>query len=293
MGYLILNDYYSQIQINNLNQLIGNDLTKLTSAANKAEAQCISYLVQKYDISGEFTDTNPFVWSTIYHAGDRIYITAEPYLESTNYGLYHQVLQAGNIYICTTGGATGPFDASFWTLLGPENTLFYAKYPQRIFNYQAFYNVDDQVFWKNNVYQCKIKTSVPGHDTQLQYGLIQNAPFYNVFPDDPINGVIYWGAPVPYAVSQTAFPIDIVYWIEGDNRSQELLEVFIDVALYKIHKRIAPRNIPDLRVKAYDDGIQWLRDAKDGEVTASLPMIQPSQGRRIRYGGNVKNINSY
>lgn len=294
MSYLILNDYYSQIQILNLNQVIGNDFTKLTSAANKAQEQCESYLVQKYDVTGEFTDTS--VWDTAktYNAGDRVYLDGPAYNQALTYALNKLALQDGNIYICTSA-ITVPevFTIGHWTLLGAQNTLYYVTYPKPVFNYQSFYSVSDQLFWKNKVYTCLIKTIVYGHDTQLQYATIQNQPFNNVFPDDAISGVLNWGIGVPYAITPGTLPTDKSKWTQGDNRSQQLLECLIDVTLYKIHKRIAPRNIPDLRVKAYDDAIQWLKDAKNGEATANLPVIQPLQGSRIRYGGNVKVVNSY
>jgi hypothetical protein len=46
-------------------------------------------------------------------------------------------------------------------------------------------------------------------------------------------------------------------------------------------------------VKRYDDAKAWLKAAGRGDITANLPIIQPTTGARIRYGGNVKNINSY
>jgi hypothetical protein len=36
-----------------------------------------------------------------------------------------------------------------------------------------------------------------------------------------------------------------------------------------------------------------LKAVGKGDVTANLPLLKPAQGSRIRYGGNVKNINSY
>ena len=83
------------------------------------------------------------------------------------------------------------------------------------------------------------------------------------------------------------------YWKFGDNRNQQLVNYFIDIALYHVHSRISPRNIPDLRVKRYDDAIKWLKMAGRGDITAELPLIQPKQGARVRYGGQVKNINTY
>lgn len=90
---------------------------------------------------------------------------------------------------------------------------------------------------------------------------------------------------------------DVETWIpikflKGDSRSQKLVSIMIDVVLYHIHSRIAPRNIPDLRVKRYDDAIQWLKDANSGNITPNLPLLQPYKGR-VRWGGNTKSNNIY
>jgi len=84
-----------------------------------------------------------------------------------------------------------------------------------------------------------------------------------------------------------------IAWTFGDNRDQQLVQYMIDITLYHIHSRISPRNIPDLRVKRYDDAVTWLKMVMEGEVTSSIPVLQPPQGKRIRWGGNVKNVNSY
>lgn len=84
-----------------------------------------------------------------------------------------------------------------------------------------------------------------------------------------------------------------VSWVSGDNRNSNIIEIYIDCTLYKLHKGIAPRNIPDLRVKAYDDAIATLDKYADGRITLALPKLQPITGNKIRYGGTVKKINNY
>lgn len=79
----------------------------------------------------------------------------------------------------------------------------------------------------------------------------------------------------------------------GSDRDPQLLAYIIDIALYHLHSRIAPRNIPELRQTRYSNAINWLLMCAKGDVTAKLTPIDPAQGRRIRYGGNKKNINQY
>ena len=69
--------------------------------------------------------------------------------------------------------------------------------------------------------------------------------------------------------------------------------IVIDITLFHLHSRIAPRNIPDLRKDRYVNAVQMLQAYARGEMTTKLPLIQPKSGARIRFGGNIKNINSY
>lgn len=290
MSYLIQSDYYQQIQIQNLNQIIGSNPLLLATAAGKAQEQCEEKLIQKYDTSLEITDTSVWSFTRSYSANDRIYLDALPYQQIT-YALNSLTLQAGNIYICTTL-ITAPevFTPTHWQLIGSQNTLFYIPYPNPVFNLKAFYSVGDIIFWKGSVYTCLIKTIVPYSD--LQYGTYANVPAQNVFPDDPVNGLLVWGVGIPYNVASGTLPTSDP-WIQGDNRSQRLLEVMIDITLFKIHARISPMNIPVLRVNNYHEAKQWLEEAYDGGLNAKIPIIQPTQGTRIRYGGNTKKNNSY
>lgn len=83
-----------------------------------------------------------------------------------------------------------------------------------------------------------------------------------------------------------------VMWLKGDSRSQQLVSAMLDISLYHIHSRIAPRNIPDLRVKRYDDARAWLQSANKGDITPNLPLLQPNKPR-IRWGSVTKLNNTY
>lgn len=78
----------------------------------------------------------------------------------------------------------------------------------------------------------------------------------------------------------------------GNDRDSQLLSYIIDLCLYHLHSRIAPRNIPELRQTRYDNAVLWLKMCAMGDVTPKLE-INDTTGRVIRYGGNTKNINSY
>lgn len=181
--------------------------------------------------------------------------------------------------------------ARVYSITAP-NPLYYAAYPEQPFDYGGLYNIGDKVFWKDKVYTAKVQTPLLDHDTGLQYRVIQNIPLANPAPDDPQNGLAYWGVGVAYSIP-AATPLSDARWVLGDSRDQQMVLYLIDITLYHVHARIAPRNIPDLRVKRYDDAINWLKMCAKGDVTPELPLLQPAQGNRIRFGGGIKNINTY
>jgi hypothetical protein len=73
-----------------------------------------------------------------------------------------------------------------------------------------------------------------------------------------------------------------------------VMQVMIDLALCQIHKTVNPRDIPELRQKACEASMQWLKDARDGIVVVDLPAQIPPAGEvdyaRTHIGSQVKFI---
>ena len=294
MAYLRLRDYIKSIQTENLNQIITSDSSIRISAELAAQAEVISYLTQKYEVDEEFRNTEVFSMTKIYKANDLVYLDATAYSAASTYALKSLTLQAGKVYVCIVAiVAPEAFNASKWTLLGAQYDLFFITLPKPEFDITKVYKTGDQVYWKNKTYTNLIASSVLDHNASLQFGTYSDIPLGNVFPDDPIGGVKSWGAGTSYTVAVETLPTDTAKWTAGDNRSQQVLMYMIDIALYHLHSRIAPRNIPELRIDRYDSSIAWLKMAGRGEITADIPKRQPKQGARIRFGGSVKNVNSY
>jgi hypothetical protein len=247
MSYLIQSDYNKQIQADNLNQVIGSDLSVLSSAELAAQEEITSYLIQKYDLTKEFTDTKPWSNAVAYKAGDRV---------------------------------------------SDSNILYFGAYPKPIFDYTLIYAKGDQVFYKDKTYTAQLPTVIPSHETQLQYDLSSVPRGTSVFPDDPILGAQYWGTGTSYTITAGTVLTD-AKWTKGDNRSQQMVQYMVDIALFHVHSRISPRNIPEIRFERYTRAISWLKSAGKGDITANLPVKQVHTGGRIRYGGQVKNINKY
>lgn len=100
-------------------------------------------------------------------------------------------------------------------------------------------------------------------------------------------------APAALPSGLTVAQIILQYFTKGDNRNQQILMFYIDIVLYHLYSRVAPKNTPEIRVNRYASAIDWLKKAGRGDITADLIKIQPPQGGRIRSGSVVKNINSY
>ncbi len=290
-SYLIYSDFKKLIQADNLQQIIGYDMNVLDGITQAAIVEATSYLIQKYDTSAEFTPTYKWDKTVAYKRRERVYLDATAYSATSLYALTDLCLQGGNVYSCSTAiTVIEAFTIGHWALLGAQYDIFYVKLPYPEFNYKEVYATGDKVWWKDKVYTALRATAYPSHEQ-----IISNPGgelIYNEFPGEA--GTTQWNSGDTYSPVAGTLPTDTAKWIKGDNRNQQLVNYIIDIALYTAHSRIAPRNIPDLRVKRYDDAKEWLKGAAQGKyITAAIERIQPNEGKRIIYGGNNKLKNSY
>jgi hypothetical protein len=311
MSYLIHTDYIRSIQDANLQQIITSNQSVLTQAERAAVEEAKSHLRQKYDVSNEFQDTNQWDITKTYYTTNRVYLSATDFSATTAYVNGNYVLYSGSVYRANTSH-TGAWNPAHFTFINLQYAIYSAKFPYPLFDYTAIYRRGDQVYWKNKTYTCLIPTAVPSHDTNIQYVQIDQIPFLNVFPDDIVNGVQYWGVGVNYSVPANTQITDTAYWDASDYRDAEMVQRIVDITLYHLHQRISPQNIPALRVIRYMgnapdrviketgdtvypvySALGWLQACARGFITPNLPVLQPAKGGRIRYGGNPKNINSY
>lgn len=308
--YLRLYDYQRLINSDNLQQIISANDSLRILAERAAQEEAYSYLNTKFDLSRELTDTNVWGYLTIYTGGDRVELNYPLYNQSNTYTFHNLVTYNNNCYICIHASTTGAFNSSDWAMIGAQYDLFYVPYPYPYFDAYAKYKKGDFVFYKGNSYQCQIATILPTQQDQLNniYYDAQTTP--NVFPDDAVSGVKYWGVGTPYIV-QTQLPNNTSYWNNGDNRSQQLVEVIVNITLYHLHSRIAPRNLPELRITNYKgipeqcivvgdvlrypaySALGYLQNCIYGDIDPRLPLKQPTQGMRVMWGSTTKAINTY
>lgn len=58
-----------------------------------------------------------------------------------------------------------------------------------------------------------------------------------------------------------------------DQRNRQVVMYLVDMALYHLHSRQNPRNVPQIRQDRYDHAISWLRMARKGELSVGLPEL--------------------
>lgn len=290
MAYIISYDYLRLIQAGNLQQLITSNPGVLSGIELSAQAEAISYLKQKYETADEFTETMLWTRNKVYNAFDRVYLDAPGYIAANTYYAEDLTTWNGKVYECSNT-TTGVFDPALWVLLGTQGDMYYAAYPHPLFDVYNLYKEGDQVYWNGHIYTAR-RDSIVVTDS-IQYRTYKNIPLPNVFPDAPNSGSTYWEDNGAYSVPYDTDITDTDYWTKGDNRDQQMVLYMIDIALYHVHSRIAPNNIPQLRYDRYTNAIAWLKMCAEGNVTPNLPKIQPKEGHRIRYGGNIRNINTY
>jgi phage gp36-like protein len=286
-------DYSVDINNNQL-QEIYNDQRTLQRVENIVNEEIKSYLIQRYDLDNEFTNTGTFSITKQYNVADRIIIDYPSFTSSQSYVFGNGVINNGEGYICKTAsiGATTSFDtANVWLDLGPQYTIYYAQYPAPRFADELYYKLNDVVYWNNFTYSCRSATKDLSKTQAAQYLYTENLPNLNVIPDDSVlnSNYAYWlpGSTSSYVIPIGTLPNNTLYWTMGDNRCQQILNCGLDMILYYIERQIAPRNIPEFRMKMYKDACKWLDDVANGEFTINLLYKIPQQGSGFRAGSGL------
>jgi hypothetical protein len=199
MPYLILQDYYSIIQDQNLQQVLSSTDSFRLRAQKTALTEIKAYLAQRFDIDDEFRETVAFSYTSTYQAKQLVYLDADAYSQTAVYVANDLVLQGGNVYYSIAGNAAHAFNASEWTLIGPQYSFYYVTIPYEEFDHEGTYAVDDVVFRNNKLYTCLRDTLPLSQATALQYGEYSQLPGMNDYPE--ATGQSQWSEGVSYSFS--------------------------------------------------------------------------------------------
>ena len=293
MSYLTNKDYWV-IQDKQLGQLIQQNPANLVAAQNTAQEELTSYLVQRWDCSFEFRNTNVYNTGKIYLPGDRIILDFPIYSTTVSYNIGNTIISNGTAYVAISNTFPGAFDPTKWLSIGNQYDMFTGNYPYPQFNEKSVYLVGDQVYWNGYVYTATANTTIQSRESMIQYANISDIPLPNVFPDSPQNAdATYWGNKTAYSIPVNTSPQNTAYWTIGDSRSQQMVMYMTDIAIFHLHRAISPMNIPEMRKTAYKDAIGWLKSCSLGNVTPNLPEKQPQQGLKFRWGGKTHKNNDW
>lgn len=262
MAFLIKKDFEKHIQKDNLNQILGGNDFYLNECILLSIAEATSYLSQRYYIEKIFNETNqPYDSNKQYRIYERIYANFPAWENNITYTVNTNVSYSGFIYkknndmVGYTQGNL-PTDPTYWIPQYKNDTIYSTNfYSIPIFDYSQKYQKNDIVKYYYSAFICK--------QTSLNIIPTPNNDYWDIYPSS----------------FSSVLPTDTLSWLEGDNRNEQLKACLIDIALYHLHSRINPRNIPELRKERYDGNspeqkggaIGWLKNVAHGLVNADLP----------------------
>lgn len=71
-----------------------------------------------------------------------------------------------------------------------------------------------------------------------------------------------------------------------------IVQMMVDITLYHAHSRVTPDSIPQLRVKRYNDAIQWLDKVAAGFIAPDLPVrAADEEPTPLRFGSTNEKTN--
>lgn len=74
-----------------------------------------------------------------------------------------------------------------------------------------------------------------------------------------------------------------VFCKTGDDRDAYIVMITIDIAIYHLFSKKAPRRIPEYRDIRYHDALEWLKDVGNGTTPTDLPQYETEE-----YKGEVR-----
>lgn len=97
-----------------------------------------------------------------------------------------------------------------------------------------------------------------------------------------------------YAISQIRkyiggrYDCDTIFSKTGDERDDYIIMITIDIALYHLWAKKAPKSVPQHRKERYSDALDWLTNVGSGEMPTDLPQLPTNE-----YKGDVRIYSLY
>jgi len=328
MAFLRNKDFYSLIQEDNLDVILGDNDNLLQDRIRSAEAEAASYLRHRYDVDKIFASLLSYSATMQYYEGNIVEWTETAYDSTATYNTDDRCSYSGYIYEAKEDGVTGTWDSSKWTQLAENESIWTCKVPSlgdlpsdnefaysdsaylTDFKYLTgwdrenitslyFKRIDDYVYMYISEANRTANTNSYGRFVYDETGLDMPHTVEVLSADnDIIKGEI---TIKQYIDDDATFAVTVSnHWELKDSRDQKMVEILIDIALYHVHSRINPRNIPDLRRIRYDGddanqrggAIGMLKMIRDGKNSLDIPIYtDKNKGSIYQYGNGEDAMN--
>lgn len=74
-----------------------------------------------------------------------------------------------------------------------------------------------------------------------------------------------------------------IFSATGDNRDDYIIMITIDITIYHLWAKKAPKSIPEHRKERYSDALDWLTNVGSGEIPTDLPQLPTDE-----YKGDIR-----
>lgn len=77
---------------------------------------------------------------------------------------------------------------------------------------------------------------------------------------------------------RSKYDLDTIFNTIGENRNRTILSITIDIILYRIHTRLNPSQVPQIRQNLYDEAKRMMDDIVKGKLDFDLPRLVSEDG---------------
>ncbi len=86
------------------------------------------------------------------------------------------------------------------------------------------------------------------------------------------------------------YDCNVIFAATGDDRSYFIVMITIDIALYHLWSKRAPKKIPEHRAQRYQDALDWLKDVGTGKITTDLPPLTDNSNTDDENGNEMQDV---
>ena len=116
--------------------------------------------------------------------------------------------------------------------------------------------------------------------------VIETATLDSISNSSQLSTAIAQAESETFGYLRTFYDVAEIQKQQGANRHAMLILVIVDIALYHLHARVSPAEIPDIRVNRYNEAKRWLENVASGLIKVDMPTLSITSKGKIRSGSN-------